>query len=655
MKRSFLTMLCLLSICTYALSLRISLIQALPNTVYVDDNNINGPWNGTPQHPYRNITSGLAHALTGDTVYVYDGTYSEQLIIDKRISLTGENKYSTIIDGKKGGNVIEITANNVNITNFTIINSLPVFEFSGIRLDHSNSNNISHNIITKNYEGIWLENSNNNTLIDNDISNSSEGIYAANSCNNILINNKISNNDFGIVLRESSSNMVFHNSFLGNTWRSVSSVNSTNSWDNGIEGNYWSYYKGADYDHDAIGDTPYVINENNQDNHPIMGVFYDFSVIYEKETYHILTISNSTIYQFQFNETLKMLNFSVMGINNTAGFCRIQFPEQIINKPFTVLVDDKQVNATLLPSSNITQTRLYFTYNHSTREIRIISKPCYELLKEYSILLENYQNLNSTYHQLLANYDLLNQTYWQLYANYIQLSTNYFSLNQTYWEVLADYAQLQENYTTLNQKYQQVLTNYTQLLANFNTLDQRYEETLANYNVLNQTYKETLSNYTKLMTDYRLLDQTHQELITNYSKLQNDYSSIQINYSALLAQYNLLNSAYGKLESEYANTRLALLCISVVATVITLITSSLAIKYRKKSDEQKKMVEKYKNELKRISLLDIARKQFESDVQRRKEKIEKFEDRYGVTVRPHNTLEDVITSLELKKKRENQS
>ena len=598
MKRFFSTMLCLLLICTFALSVRISLIQALPNTIYVDDNNISGPWDGTPQHPYRNITSGLAHALAGDTIYVYNGTYSEQLVIDKPISLTGENQYNTVIDGNKIGNVIKITANNVNITHFTIRNSLSVFEFSGIRLDHSNGNNISYNIITKNYEGIWLENSNSNTFIDNDISNSGEGIYAINSSNNILMNNKISNNDFGIVLRESSNNTVFHNSFLNNTWRSVSSINSINSWDNSIEGNYWSDYKGADDDHDAIGNTPYVINENNQDNHPIMGAFSDFTVIYEKETHHILTISNSTIYQFQFNETLKMLNFNVIGINNTAGLCRIQFPEQLINRPYIVLVDDEQVNATLLPSSNITQTFLYFTYNHSTREIKILSKPCYELLKEYNTLLENYQNLNSTYYQLLADYDLLNQTYYQTLANYTQL--------------------------------------------------------LADYNTLNQTYQQALANYTELSTIYESLNQTYQMLMANHTKLQNDYSSLQTDYNTLLDQYNLLNLTYNKTESEYANTRTTLWYVSIAAITITVIMSSLTINYRRKSEEQKKIAEKYKSELERVSLIDTARAQFKADAQRRKEKIRKFQNKYVVTVRPRDTLEDIITSLELKKEKSQQ-
>jgi len=58
-------------------------VNAASKTVYVDDDNIAGPWDGTTLHPYQNITSGLEHAASGDTIFVYNGTYHEHLFINK--------------------------------------------------------------------------------------------------------------------------------------------------------------------------------------------------------------------------------------------------------------------------------------------------------------------------------------------------------------------------------------------------------------------------------------------------------------------------------------------------------------------------------------------------------------------------------------------
>jgi len=89
--------------------------------------------------------------------------------------------------------------------------------------------------------------------------------------NTVSENTVVHNYLYGIQTSYSSGNLIFHNIFLDN-WRQVQTIDSTNIWDDGYAsgGNYWSDYAGEDVDSDGIGDTPYVIDENNQDRYLLM-------------------------------------------------------------------------------------------------------------------------------------------------------------------------------------------------------------------------------------------------------------------------------------------------------------------------------------------------------------------------------------------------
>ncbi len=159
-------------------------------TYYVDDDNIDGPWEGTKQHPYNKIQDAIdnAYHYNDDIIYVYNGTYKECIVINKSISLIGENKDSTIIDGERKGNTIWVSYNYIKISGFKVINCIDNGFSSGIHV-RMKQVQISDCIIESNTCGIRTHHFNNisinNCIIRN---NSAHSIYVI-TTSNITINN----------------------------------------------------------------------------------------------------------------------------------------------------------------------------------------------------------------------------------------------------------------------------------------------------------------------------------------------------------------------------------------------------------------------------------------------------------------------------------
>jgi len=460
-------------------------VKASPRTWTVDDN---GPAN------FDNIQEAINNASSGDTVFVHIGTYYEHVVINKTITLVGEDNNFTIIDGNKTNNVICIRANNVTVKSFTVTKS-GMYLYSGILVDHSMGCIIINNKVIYNYEGINLLYSRSNVVCGNTISSNYEGILFYSSSNNVVSGNVILHNNFaGMSLYYSSSNVVCGNTILSNypgINLALLSINntiyhnnfnntdqvwseSTNVWNYGDEGNYWSDYARQDLNKDGIGDAPYDIDAVNKDNYPLMGTFYEFSITLGRETYSATVISNSTISVFRFQigaETgNKMIHFNATGEDGTLGFCRVKMPTRLMNYPYIVLVDSDEIIPTLLNVSNEAYAYLYFTYLHTNHSITIISSKTlalyFELLDEYLKLQKDRYDLNKTYNILLSNYTQLQISFGELNDSYQMLS----GLNGTYYELLDNYLELQRGLHDLNETYLEHLLDYSEQMQNIRNL-----------------------------------------------------------------------------------------------------------------------------------------------------------------------------------------
>lgn len=349
---------------TIALLLLIALIGARCSGNKIADANIII----VPSSGYETIQKAINAASPGDIISVKAGAYRENLVVNKSVSIIGENPLTTIIDGHGWGTVITITSPNVVISGFTIRNGtsdVPPF-FSGISVFRCNFAVITNNVLKNNDYGLQLAKSNNSRVFNNSIiDNPYAGVYLHDSSsNNAIFQNTIRNNFIGLWITSTPSNTFYHNNLLNNTYQ-LQIFNSPTVWDNGAEGNYWSDYVGADVDMDGIGDSEYTFAG---DKHPLMGTFTNFTVQWRSQKYFISTISNSTISNFHFDESQKKISFNVSGQNGAIGFCRIAmlttFVEDFWQGNYTVLVDDNATEHITRWASSL-YTYSYFTYEHT--------------------------------------------------------------------------------------------------------------------------------------------------------------------------------------------------------------------------------------------------------------------------------------------------
>ncbi|MBS3778728.1 MAG: right-handed parallel beta-helix repeat-containing protein, partial [Candidatus Thermoplasmatota archaeon] len=183
-------------------------------TIYVDDD-AESSWYDAIH--VRSIQEGIDNASNGDTVFVYNGTYYEHIIVNKSVMLQGENQMNTIIDGQEIGDVVIVLADNSSMSSFTVRKAgNPPASHSGILVNGNNTTITNMSITNNDIYGINIL-STNNIIMNNTIKNNGEGIRIYDANANTITQNTIQNNYYGMRNWYSTQNSIINNTFISNS------------------------------------------------------------------------------------------------------------------------------------------------------------------------------------------------------------------------------------------------------------------------------------------------------------------------------------------------------------------------------------------------------------------------------------------------------
>lgn len=210
---------------------------------------------------YEKIQWAVDMADPNDTIIIRDGIYTENIFVNKQLTILSENGSANCIiqAGDSYDNVFEVAADNVTIKGFTIRGATGHWEgddylqgYHGIFLDHVQNCSILENNISINTWGVYLYHSHKNRIANNTVSKSiGTGILLKYSNENIIVNNTAYLNNWegtnlqfeGIRLYSSSNNVVENNLIFKNKgdgillWYSLGNIITNNrGFDNGDSG-----------------------------------------------------------------------------------------------------------------------------------------------------------------------------------------------------------------------------------------------------------------------------------------------------------------------------------------------------------------------------------------------------------------------------------
>jgi len=571
-------------------------VVASSNTIWVPDN-------------YTTIQEAIDAASSGDTIQVSAETYNESITINKdNLTLIGENRENTIIDGGGADFVVYVIANNITLSGFTIqtgglgiwfsrpINSILTGNIvsnnrDGIYVWGSSNNSFTGNIVSNNIYGIYVWGSSNNSFTGNIVSNNICGIYLGDSDNNVLLGNTAPNDQYGIYVDGSHYNTLSGNNVSSNNDSGIILHHSSNNifLGNTASNNKYGTYIGDSDNNVLLGNTA----TNNQ---------YGIHLYYSRD--NVLT-GNTATNNYCGIRLTSSSNYNALTGNNVSS--------------------NNDSGIRLISSSN---NIIY--HNNFIKNTRPASS--IDSVNSWDSGAEG--NYWSNYDGDDANWDGIGDTPYPIEAN-----------NRDNYPLMATF--LQFTIVKENQSYKIDAVSSSRI-SNF---QYHYNPDKKINAVSFEVNSAEGKGFCRISVAHALIEPPYTVTVDQNPPLyfqivytNGTHTWLYFTYDPLEQEVTLMQTPYPE---QLVISQWAILGLSAIIVALLIIN----IHYYRMFKEQKKVVQAYERELGSfpVSHPERARARLIKDVIERREKIEKFKRKYGINIQPAGTLEDLMEKLGVKK------
>lgn len=182
--------------------------------IYVDQKNHVGPWTGSENSPFQQISQALRIASPYDTIYILDGIYNETIEVTIPLQLIGID--SPVIDGQYSSIIILIKSFDVYLENLQIIHSDGGNKDAGIFLNHSHNVTINDCIIHHTRTGIFIDESTQVRINNTWLFHSGTGIRIDRSSDILIHSCDFARNSIAVFTQESTEINLNFSTFISN-------------------------------------------------------------------------------------------------------------------------------------------------------------------------------------------------------------------------------------------------------------------------------------------------------------------------------------------------------------------------------------------------------------------------------------------------------